>query len=289
MGIASDVRALGEDIIASYDTRVRAIGVLVGDVDKMLKGFTSDRKKMSVEQAKALANFVAGLTKDVNAMIKGFQKDHKEMADNLKAGLAKGEGDRLKDFHSMMKDIQKGVKDIEAYVANKLKEFNQAHADMSEKLKKELAKYVNDMVAATRKLMGDIQKRQKERNADVSDLLAAFGAEREKMAASWQAMAATMEKRRGGKPIPVKVEARQKVKTVEEAVKEKPKAEPKAGPKPKTPEGQILALLREHTEGMTLPNLGNEAGCHFIKLTSPMRGLLDKGKVRKEDNLYFIA
>jgi len=76
-----------------------------------------------------------------------------------------------------MGDINNGIKDIENYVAKKLKEFSDAHADMSEELKKELAKYVAGVVSETKKLLGG------------------FTNEREKMAANWQALAATMEKR----------------------------------------------------------------------------------------------
>jgi len=182
MGIADDMKNLGEDIIGSYALRVKAIGELV---------------------------------KDTNKMLKGFQKEHKGMAADLRKGLKQGETDRLNTFKSMMAEIQKGVKEIEPYVKNKLKEFSDAHADMSEELKKELAKYVDDMVNTTKKLMGDIQARQKERNAEVADLLEAFNTEREKMAANWQSMAATMAKRRGIKP---EVEAEVRVRPVEEAI-----------------------------------------------------------------------
>jgi chromosome segregation ATPase len=121
-------------------------------------------------------------------------------------------------------ELKKDINQIETYVANKLKEFSDAHAGMSEELKKMLAQYVADMVKATKNLMGDIQKRQKERtaeitdlNAEVADLLEAFKTEREKMAANWQALTATMAKKRGIKP---KVEAEVKVRPVKEAIKE---------------------------------------------------------------------
>lgn len=186
MGIADDIKKLGEDIFASYDGRAKAIGTLVKDTRKTLKGFDAENK---------------------------------EMADNLKEGLEKGETGRLKNFKNMMGDIYNGIKDIENDVENKLKEFHGAHADMSEALKKELAKYVDDMVKATKKLMADIRARQKERNAEVADLLEAYKTERERMAANWQSLTATMAKKRGGKPV---VSASAEVKTVEEAV-EKPK------------------------------------------------------------------
>jgi len=169
MRIAEAIKTLGEDIAASYDSRVKAIGTLV---------------------------------KDTHQMLKGFDAEHKDMAGALKESLEKGETDRLKVFKDMMRDIVKDIKDIETYVENKLKEFSDAHADMSEELKKDLAKYVDDMVKATRKLMGDIQARQKERNAQVADLLEAYKIEREKMAANWQSIVATMAGKRAVKSIP---------------------------------------------------------------------------------------
>jgi len=237
MGISDEIKKLGEDIVASYDTRVKAIGVLVKDTHQMLKGFQTEHKEMAgklrtdlakgeedrLKDFKALMadiqKFVSNVAKEVSDMIKRFQKEHKEMADKLEADLAKGEEDRIKAFKPMMANIRKEIKAIEAYVAKKLKEFDDAHADMSEELKKMLAKYVDDMVKATKKLMSDILARQKERNAEVADLLAAYNAEREKMASNWQGLTETMAKRRGEKPV---VSAGAEVKTVEEAVK-KPK------------------------------------------------------------------
>jgi len=98
MGIADDIKTLGEDIVASYDTRVKAIGTLVKDTHSMLKGFHTEHKEMAAEQTKALADFMADLTKNVSSMIKGLQKEHKDMADTLKEGLEKGEEGRIKDF-----------------------------------------------------------------------------------------------------------------------------------------------------------------------------------------------
>ncbi len=234
MGIADSMKGITENIVASYDVRVKALKDLVTDTHKTLKGFAADRKKMSKEQAIALADFVADLTKNVGNMIKGFQKEHKEMADNLKESLAKGEEYRIKDFKAMMAGIQKEIKGIETYVKNKLKEFNEAHADMSEELKKELAKFVNDLVKTTKKLMSDIQARQKERNAQVADLLDSYKTEREKMAANWQALTATMDKRRGGKPV---VSVGAKVETVEEAVKKPAKGKGKKKGRKKSKRG----------------------------------------------------
>ncbi len=201
MQTADDMKKLGEDIVASYDMRIKAVGELVKDTHKMLKG---------------------------------FEREHKERAANLGTDLAKGEDSRLKGednriktFNAMMAETQKAIEGIEVEVKKKLKEFSSAHTAISKEQKKELAQYVHGMVKATEDLMSDIQqrikdirKRQKERKAEVVDLkaeavdlLEGFKAESEKMAANWQALTATMARRRKGHPAPPKFEARKKVTT----------------------------------------------------------------------------
>lgn len=243
MSIADDIKKLGEDIVASYDMRVKAVGAIVKDTHRTLKEFSSEHKAMSAKLSADLAKgeedrlkdfkammseitkFVGGVVKETADLVKKFQAEHKEMAGELGDSLAKGETERHKAFKHMMSDIHKGIKDIETHVASKLKEFSAAHADMSAELKKELAEYVMDMVKETKKLMGDILARQKERNAGVADLLGAFGTEREEMAANWQSLVAKMEKKRGGGPV--EVEAGGDVSTVEEAVEKKHKKKEK--------------------------------------------------------------
>ncbi len=298
MGIADDIKNLGEDIAGSYDMRVKAIGVLVKDTHKMLKGFRREHKEMAgnlrgelakgeADRLKAFKSMMADIQKGVKEIetyvenkLKEFSDAHKEMADKLRSDLEKGEKGRLKDFKSMMTGIKKAIKEIETYVANKLKEFSDAHADMSEELKKELAKYVDDMVKATRKLMGDIQARQKERNAEVADLLEAFKTEREKMAANWQSIVATMAKKRGIMP---EVEAEVKVRPVKEAIEE----EEKEVPPEAELEKKVLKFIKKHPEGVKVGDMEEPLGVARTRLGVIAKRLLEEGKVSKEGNMYF--
>lgn len=325
MGISNDMKKLREDIVSANDVRVKAIGVLVKDTHKMLKGFQAEHKEMATnlrgELAKGeekrlkgeekrlkdfrvmMANiqkFVSDVDKEVSAMIERFQKEHKAMADKLKENavelrenIEKGEADRLKTFNDMMGNIHQDINQIETYVANKLKEFSDAHAGMSEELKKMLANYVADMVKATKKLMGDIQKRQKERtaevadlNAEVADLLETFKTEREKMAANWQALTATMAKKRGIKP---KVEAEVKVRPVEEAIEEaveEVEAE-EAPPAEISLEDRVLEFIERHPEGVKVGDMEKPIGVPRMRLGVISKKLLEEGKVRKEEKMYF--
>jgi len=312
MGISNDMKKLREDIVSANNVRVKAIGVLVKDTHKMLKGFQAEHKEMATnlrgELAKGedqrlkdfrvmMANiqkFVSDIDKEVSAMIERFQKEHKVMADELRENLEKGEADRLKTFNDMMGNIHQDINQIETYVANKLKEFSDAHVGMSEELKKMLANYVADMVKATKKLMGDIQKRQKERtaevadlNVEVADLLETFKTEREKMAANWQALTAKMAKRRGIMP---KVEAEVKVRPVEEAIEEaveEVEAEEAPPEISLSLEDRVLEFIERHPEGIRVGDMEEPLGVPRMRLGVIAKTLLKEGKVRKEEKMYF--
>ncbi|MDI6761724.1 MAG: hypothetical protein QME83_01710, partial [Thermodesulfobacteriota bacterium] len=86
MEMATDIKNLGEDIVASYDMRVKWVGDLVSETHKMLKEFQASNQE---------------LFDNVHKMLAGFQSEHKEMATNLRASLEKGETERLKAFKSM--------------------------------------------------------------------------------------------------------------------------------------------------------------------------------------------
>jgi len=83
MGMADDIKRLGEEIATSYDMRVKAIGELGNNVSNMMKT---------------------------------FQKEHKEMADKLRENLKKDERDRLEES-------SKRNKERKAEVAGLLKSY----------------------------------------------------------------------------------------------------------------------------------------------------------------------
>jgi len=158
---------------------------------------------------------------------------------------------------------------------------------MSEELKKMLANYVADMVKATKNLMSDIQNRQKERNAEVADLLEAFQTEREKMAANWQALTAKMAKKRGIMP---KVEAEVKVRPVEEAIEEaveEVEAEEAPPEISLSLEDRVLEFIERHPEGVKVGDMEEPLGVARMRLGVIAKTLLKEGKVRKEEKMYF--
>ena len=214
MGIADSMKSITENIVGSYDVRVKALKDLVIDTHKTIKGFTADRKQMSEKQAMNLAAFVNALTKNVGTMLKGFQASHKEMSEeqsndleSFVKSIAKDVAETLKGFQTDREKMSEGLKEslakaaneIESYAKKRLKEFDEAHTEMSGALKKSLTKYVSDMASDVKKLLGE----------DGSDMA--------KAKAAWQGMAGSLAKSRKGGGMP-RIEAGEEVTTVEGAV-----------------------------------------------------------------------
>ncbi len=227
MEIVESMRGTAENIIGSYNARVNALGDLVADTHKTLKGFASDRKKMAKEQAESLADFKNGLSESVGQMLKEFQESHRQMGKEQAKNLSDFITELANDVSSMVSGFQKDrgrmskelksrlakeVKEIETYIENRLQEFDEAHTEMSEQQKKDLAKFVSGMTSEVKRLLTGFQHDMAGYRKDIN------GASH-----AWRGMAATLAKARKGGPVMPRIEAGERVTTVEEAVEKKGK------------------------------------------------------------------
>ena len=269
MGIADDTKKLGEDIVASYDLRVKEIRKLAKDTQNTLKGFQGEQKDMAAKLRKTL---------------------EQEEADRLKA-----ESERLKTFGSMKSEIQAEQKNRNKAVDDLLNKFAKDHEAMANELRGTLAegeaernKAVADLLEKFAKdhedMAAELRKTLKEgevvRLKEVLNLLQEFKTEREKMAANWQALTAAMAKRRSIKP---KVEAEVKARPVKEAIEEMEKeVTPEIGV-----EEKVLEFIKRHPKGVKVGDMEEPLGVLRMRLGVVAKGLLGEGKVRKEENMYF--
>jgi len=205
MGIAESMKGLTEDILASYDTRVKALGDLVADTHKIvadarktIKGFASDRKKMSVEQAEALGNYAKDLAKNVSGLLKEFGKNRKHMSEA-----------QVKSLTDFVKGITDFVKDLTKKTGSMLNGFSKDRKEMSEELKDKLTKDVKGIQVAVKNIVNDAQALVTEYRSDMI-----------KARSTWQGMADTLAKAKG-KGVMAKIETGEKAAIVpaEEAKK----------------------------------------------------------------------
>jgi methyl-accepting chemotaxis protein len=147
MAIAEDMKRLTENIMISSDVRLKAVGELVADTHRTLKGFTADRKKMAAEQAKDLASFTNGLSKNVDNLLKKaqqmiaeFHKTNKQMS------------------REQAKELAAFVNDLTGDVRSMLSGFEKHRSEMSKETKDRLAKEIRDIQTQVEKILGDADK-----------------------------------------------------------------------------------------------------------------------------------
>ena len=147
MAIAEDMKRLTENIMISSDVRLKAVGELVADTHRTLKGFTADRKKMAAEQAKDLASFTNGLSKNVDNLLKKaqqmiaeFHKTNKQMS------------------REQAKELAAFVNDLTGDVCSMLSGFERHRSEMSKETKDRLAKEIRDIQTQVEKILGDADK-----------------------------------------------------------------------------------------------------------------------------------
>ena len=263
MGVGEDTKKLTEDILASYDLRVKEVRKLEKDTQSMLKGFQGEQKDMAAELKKT------------------FKQAE---ADRLKA-----EADRIKAFASMKNEILAEQAKRNKAVTDLLGKFSKDHQDVAAELRKTLEqaeadrmKAEADRIKASGSLKSEILAEQKNRNKAVAGLLQEFSAEGEMMSASWKSLNAAMAKRRSGKPT---VEAEVMVRSVKEAIKEEKKediASTEMGL-----EEKVLEFIKGHSKGVKVGEMEEPLGVLRMRLGVVAKGLLEKGMVRKEENMYF--
>ncbi len=164
----NNLKNLAEDIIASYDARVRVVGEIVEDTHQMLDGFKEKRQ---------------------------------EMSDNLQGVLAKSESLRKKDFNAMMQDILLTQHKREENVKKMLADFREEEARVAEQLKELLKRGEEIRLADFKKTLGRIRKDQVAREANTGEqvrvelatmqsevykMLEAFKKEREAATSEWR-------------------------------------------------------------------------------------------------------
>jgi DNA-binding transcriptional MerR regulator len=145
------MRNVAQDLIASYDDRVDAIGAIIENAYQVLEDFKDKRAKLSHELKETLATrhslrkkdfdrMMNGILlsqeereKEVKQSLKNFLKEQKEEAFELKDALTKGEVERMKKAQM---EMEKGIAEIKGA----LKDFCEQQETLTDQLRKLLTK-----------------------------------------------------------------------------------------------------------------------------------------------------
>lgn len=194
MGLATEMKKLSNDILFSFNQRVKENEELVNDVQNTLDQFQKDHQEMAAiltANAKALRqdlatgeeerlnsyndlmigvrNKIAIIKTEVAAiqtsalsMINEFGVERKQMASELDEFFAQVSADRKEEFDALMKGINDDVIDLFKSTDEMLKNFDKEHLDMSVELRSDLSKNMAENVEYTRILLNGFRKRLSE-------------------------------------------------------------------------------------------------------------------------------
>jgi len=151
MGIADEMKRVAQEIASSYESRISEVGIIIDNTHRVLEDFKTKRNEMSTE---------------------------------LKETLAREGSLRKKDFDNMMKDILSRQDEREKQVRGLLTTFLEEQKEMAQTIKKNLSEGEKVRIDDFKKMLQDIQARQRARENEVSMMLKEFQKEYKEMAES---------------------------------------------------------------------------------------------------------
>jgi flagellar biosynthesis/type III secretory pathway protein FliH len=312
MAMAHTMKNLAEQIVASRDVRIRALGDLLLGTKKTLKDFAEERHAMGRKQRKDLKDFQDGLSKSVQDMLKDFHKEHHKMGSE--------QAKELSEFsHNLTTNTQKTLRRF-------LKEHRQMGSEQAKELSEfvaSLTKDVGSMVSTLRRRRGEMSaERKSRRERDVKQIESYVKNKLKEFDASHGRMSDALRKSlaayvndiaRGvrtllqeyhadmtqaghfwertltgvtlGAATP-SLEIHNKVATVREAIEEeRPRAEE---PHPYVDiEEKVLGYINQQHNGVKVGDMEPVFGVPRLRLGVLAKKLLDEGKIRKEGGLYY--
>ena len=262
MAITAGMKDVAQEIASSYDARVAGMAKLKDEAKQLRKDLAQDTAKRRAE---------------VRAMRDGFQASHKEMAEALRRDLARHRSSQKEMSTELKKGLAQSVAGRKSEVKGMLNDFQSSHRAMSAQLRKSLAQSEAERKQASAELRKELANYIQGIKSEVARMRRDTKADLDEARTAWQELASTMQAKRTGVKVPPAVKAR-----VEEKA-EVPVAEAAAPDL----EAKLLAAVREHPAGITLAEVAESLGVAVVVLGRAARKLVDEGKVRREERLYF--
>jgi hypothetical protein len=298
MGIASGMRELAQSIASSHEERTKTVAKVKEEASQtredardLIKGFQASRKQTGVQLRKNLGRDKASRKSDVKKMlgdtqglIKGFQASRRKEGAQLRKELAQGLAEQRSEVNAMLGDFRSRRKETGSKLREELDQTRLSRKSEVTELLKSAQDLVTDLGKSRQetgeKLRKDLAKGRADRESGVKEMRSEFRRSQAEVRSDIdEARAAWQELTRGVKKTAVK--ATPKVVKAQVA-----KAMP-AGEETPDLEAKLLAVIREHPQGITLTEVAERLGVAPIVFGRAARKLVDEARVRKEDKTYF--
>jgi len=303
MGIATGMKDIVQGIVSSHDDRMRRVGEIReevngtrGETQSLIMGFEASRQETDQQLRRDLARDKAhrksetrGILRETQDILKGFETSRKGANVKLREDLSQGTEVIRSEVREIMGEAQKLIKGFGASRQTVISKLRKDLSKSRAKSKSEVGKLMGDAQSlvngfqasrreAGSQLRGDLAQSKANMESDSKKMLSDFGKAREDVRSdlkeardAWQGLAGTRQAKNGGTGVPSKAEA------------------PVAKEEISDLETKVLAGVNEHSEGITLAEIADGLGVVPVVLGRASKSLLDKGKIRKDEKLYFPA
>jgi len=246
MPLTEDVKNDVDNIVSSYEAKIRSIGAIFDTTHQLLQSFQhsfldtkQQREQVSAELRESLAQNESLRKKDFDNMMREILSNQderekqvrnllncyldgqKEMAHTLRSNLAKikdalaeGQARRAEEFLIVIKEIVGKQEKRKQEAILKLKEFQKEQQQMSKRLKELLGKGSELRIKDLKLMLAEFKTQrkervahQKERRQEVQSVLSDFKKEGVEAAGSWGNMQQKVVQRKADSPTTVNVGA----------------------------------------------------------------------------------
>jgi hypothetical protein len=222
MGLASDMKNLTEELLASFKQRIKENNELVSEVQHTLDGFRKDqmdmaasinanaaalRKGLARGEKERLSTFnglmseihssiasiqkeVVGIQSSTISMIKEFGADRDQMSEALNTSFAKERADRMKNEQTRMKEFD----DLMANITDDIKSINNEVASVFKNTNDMLDRFGKEHLDMSAELRAELGKNLAERVEYTKTLLSGFQKRLSEISKENQKMARNLRK-----------------------------------------------------------------------------------------------
>ena len=261
MGIASEMKELTRNIASSHEDRMRRLAEIREEVDEargeargLITGFEALRRETNRQARRDLARDKAqrksetrGILKEAQDILKSFETSRKEANARLREDLSQG-----------TTVVRSEAREILGQASRLIKGFSKSRQNVSARLRKDLAQSKADVESGVKQMISDFGHARGDVRADLKEARAV-----------WQGLSSTRQARKARVEIPHRTET----PVVEKEIRDL--------------DAEMLAVVSEHPEGINLVRVAEGLGVAPIVLGRASKSLIDKGKIRRDEKLYF--
>lgn len=297
MALASGMKAIVEEIRMTRETRKERLNEIRGETRilrdtsrELALGISVCRGRSSAKLRTSLSADVARLRDDTTKLIRGF-------AHARHAAGAREHADRLSEVQRIRQETSDELGKTGEQVLSLGKSRKEACVMLAAELARErrrmaietaglISEYATSRKRTSEALRDDLRKYGRAVQVGTQELLGGVRDSREKVRSD---LRVTAEIWRSSQRKDLKRATTGQAQAVQSSTGQTDASE-RTGPAPGESvdlETRALTIVRQNPTGLSLAEVADKIGVHSVALGRPIKNLLERSAVRKEDKLYF--